>query len=269
MRNISETGDVEAVCFLREAGFEVDDVVAQRQDKDTTSTITDVQIVDGSVQVKLVAVNGDVAHVTLSNFTKQYTKVTATSQVIIDCFPHAQPTNNITFNMMPTKGKLMQEMHELYMKHASCNDGLQVQTKPLKAVIATAEFAKGQLVLVPAAIKVDAGSTIPASGIELSVKVKPGDHMKYYIVPYCSLKDPKFVVPFFFVGTADAGSANMAVCQNGSFPVYKNTRQIVAGETLLLASPNSKKRDAPEIVAPKAKAAKAAAKKAQKRTACK
>eukprot|EP00434_Breviolum_minutum_P045286 symbB.v1.2.040569.t1/scaffold7341.1/size11812/2 len=144
------------------------------------------------------------------------------------------------------KGQLMQELQQLEKQHCKVHEGLKLNVRPSKDVIATSNFAIGKLVLVPCTMKISANEPKSGMFVSLAKKIKVGDTMvKFHLQSQVALKvkndalqTDSSLAPFWMVKTThEMDEANMAIVEGPKtghgVPIMKNIVDVAAGDSLI------------------------------------
>ena len=236
----------DQIVLIHEAGFMEGQYVMRKADK-TRATITRIQ--GGSVTLDVENEDGTTRKAMASYrafFSGEWKKLKeARAPVSIEDYRPFLVDASSDFNLQVAKGKLMHELQELEKQHCKVHEGLKLNVRPSKDVIATSNFATGKLVLVPRTMKISANKPKTGMFVSLTKDIKVGDtNVRFHLQPQISLKVKKdaleresSLAPFWMVRTTNQmEEANMAIMEgkNGTpFMIMKNVKQVSAGDSLL------------------------------------
>ena len=233
--------------LVHEAGFMEGQYVMRKADK-TRATI--VSIHGGSVTLEVESEDGTTKKVMASYrafFSGEWKKLKeARAPVCVEDYKPFLVDASHDFNLQVAKGQLMQELQQLEKQHCKVHEGLKLNVRPSKDVIATSNFAIGKLVLVPCTMKISANEPKSGMFVSLAKKIKVGDTMvKFHLQSQVALKvkndalqTDSSLAPFWMVKTThEMDEANMAIVEGPKtghgVPIMKNIVDVAAGDSLI------------------------------------
>ena len=237
----------DQIVLVHEAGFMEGQCVMRKADK-TRATIASIQ--GGSVTLDVESEDGTTRKAMASYrafFSGEWKKLKeARAPVSIEDYRPFLVDASSDFNLQVAKGKLMLELQQLEKQHCKVHEGLKVNVRPCKDVIATSNFAIGKLVLVPCTMKISANEPKAGMFVSLTKDIKVGDsNVRFHLQPHIALKvkndalqRDSSLAPFWMVKTThQMDEANMAIVEgpkNGpGVPFMKNIADVAAGDSLI------------------------------------
>ena len=237
----------DQIVLVHEAGFMEGQYVMRKADK-TRATIVSIQ--GGSVTLDVESEDGTTRKAMASYrafFSGEWKKLKeARAPVSIEDYRPFLVDASSDFNLQVAKGKLMLELQQLEKQHCKVHEGLKVNVRPCKDVIATSNFAIGKLVLVPCTMKISANEPKAGMFVSLTKDIKVGDsNVRFHLQPHIALKvkndalqRDSSLAPFWMVKTThQMDEANMAIVEgpkNGpGVPFMKNIADVAAGDSLI------------------------------------
>ena len=149
------------------------------------------------------------------------------------------------FNLQVAKGQVdARACSNLRSNIARCMQGLKLNVRPSKDVIATSDFASWQtLVLVPCTMKISANQPKSGMFVPLTKTIKVGATMvQFHLQAQVALKvkddelqGDSSLAPFWMVKTThEMDEANMAIVEGSkNVPIMKNIVDVAAGDSLI------------------------------------
>ena len=230
--------------LVQEAGFAENQLVMRKQDK-TRATIVSIQ--GGSVTLDVENEDGTTKKVMASYrafFSGEWKKLKeARAPVSIEDYRPFLVDASSDFNLQIAKAKLMQDMQQLEKQHCKVHEGLKLNVRPSKDVIATSNFEVGKLVLVPCTMKISANQPKSGMFVPLTKTIKVGATMvQFHLQAQVALKvkddelqGDSSLAPFWMVKTThEMDEANMAIVEGSkNVPIMKNIVDVAAGDSLI------------------------------------
>lgn len=258
-----------AEAILEENGFKLDDIIVQKKDREKSKVVKIKDIgQDGNIEGCVRSDDGEFDEsdadktciIELSELQeKKWTHYKAADpDKFVDMELHEPYFHKTAQIQAITAMVTLQVAKETTAQHGS-ERSVKVGFAPKKQVIATKDFAKGELTLIPSTISVNSkkdDGKVEATQVGLMQVVKAdgqlGDTMKIVLGNTTVLledgnekKKDGFVAPFWFVQPAKDANFNMAihsrplqhlkVDRDFSIPKMVNVKAIKKGDVLLVA----------------------------------
>ena len=246
MRELNADGTIKNVdAFFQEHGISKGAVLVRKADK---AKCRIVEILLDTIKVVSLDAKDEASIPTREVLQGLWSRYRETVDGSDEKELHAKIAAAPFFESIMTSTQLHSRLCDLAVQHESVLEGVKMHMKP-KSVLATKNFDKHKLVLVPWSNKVLFGPEEPKQSLKLQVPFELSNSafwLKPWVVPPKS--DNDIVVPYWFMST-DSTDSNMEVwwvkCDDFKLPVARNTRAIKSGEPLVLAGLQSKGTVAP------------------------
>ncbi|CAJ1429452.1 unnamed protein product [Effrenium voratum] len=269
MRELQEDGSFkDPASMLSELGFEVGGHVRRKSDR-VEGKINEVLHNANKVKIE---VDGNMFKVPLaSSLSGEWQTFEPKAAAEAVCFD-SMPSKSLGFRAAAKAASILLALQDMADRFdGQLWDQLQLQLKPSKALLCTANVQKGKLTLIPATPKVGhrlGAQEVPANTWE--VQTDMADEAKFWVVPHTALPkeqgDDSFLHPFWQVqATPDEDMANMELIwvkgkhdSTLKTPCFRNSKAIKHGEKLLFFKEKRKVTHAPMEKSPSGKSKKGA-----------
>ena len=241
MRELNADGTIKNVdALFQERGISIGAVLVRRSDK---AKCRIVGLLLDTIKVVSLDAKEEASIPTSEVLQGLWSRCLETSDGSDDKDLHGKVATSHSFIYISTATKLHSYLCDLAVQHDAVLGGIKMCMKP-KSVIATKNFEKHKLVLVPWSNKVMFGDEERKGSLKLNVPFELAGKV-FWVNPLvvAPKSDDDIVVPYWFMST-DSADFNMEVSwvkfDDFKLPVARNIRAIKSGDSLVLAGSQSK-----------------------------